>query len=409
MNKYEAWNSWKIDEGSIDAYTSVELAQIFHFACMIGYTEKATIYYALVRGVDMNGEPLCKDGDVAADLAKAGHLETLLALEKIGFDLTPHLDNALILAAEFGHRDMTRYLAQRGADGMAQEDAALTHVAQNNRADMLSDMLDYKSYPEAHLLKLALAAVKSQQKDILSTLLDHGLDIHAEEEAILATALSNSYTNSAFLTFLLEKGADPLFRNVGLKTTIRHTLVINTAWVLAQGADPLMLPQASYDAGMANKVLGDRLRTAIDAHTKQAETDASRILWKTAIDSPEYPALLALAIRGHQLRDVIRAIVEKPADERTRYLNSKMLNSPVGHTDVTLQELILRTGQHKNLFDPRLWQGRFGALKTLLDSLPAPLLQEIEKGTLDEIQRYDQAERTRIALKSKKKFYPDPR
>lgn len=409
MDKYEAWNSWKIDEGAIDSYTSVELAQIFHFACLIGYTEKATVFYRLVNGIDTNGEQLCKDADIAGDLARTGHLETLQALETIGFDITPHLDAALILAAEFGHRDMARYLAQRGADGMVQEEAALTHAAQKGSADMLSDILDYKTYPEAPLLKLALAAVKSQRQDVIATLLDHGLDIHADNEALLTTALSNSYTNKLFLNFLLAKGADPLFRNVALVTTIQHTTVINTDWVLAQGADPLMLPEKSYEAGMNHKVLGDRLRIAIAAHAQLAETDASRILWKTAIDGPEYPNLLVLAVRGQQLRDVVHAIVEKPIDERARYLNIDMLNTPIGKTDVTLKDLILRTGQHKNLFDARLWQGRFGELKTLLDSLPAPLLQEIEKGTLDEIQQYDQADRTRSALKSKKKFYPGPR
>lgn len=405
----DAWNSWQIAESAIDTHTSVELAQMFHFACLIGYSEKAVMLYRLIHDVMQSGNFLCNPADIAADLARTGHLDTLQRLEEIGFDLVPHLDAALLLAAEFGHADFALYLTQRGADASAYDAKALWHAVEKNHAGMLDDLLSYRSYPADLLHDIAAEAVVNIRTDILDVIFKHGFDIHHKEESLLCKALSVNRTYPRMLDYLHAHGATVMqHEELPLQKAIAQVSLRHVEWALFHGADPLFLPPKPYESGMKSTVLSGVLRRAMAFRMQEARDLFDPAAWKDVAAAPHADDMLAAAIRGGSLRLAIDAIIAQPR-ARDSLINESALQSPINGRSLTMLDMIIRTGQHKALCDARLWRGRMAELERIVALLPENLRTDIGTGVFDDLKEYDRADQRRIALKSKRHGFPPPR
>lgn len=115
------------------------------------------------------------NNDALSVAAKFGHLEIVKLLLAAGADIHTTYDRALINAVDYGHLEVVRLLLEKGADVEANNNLALSLAVGNNYLE------------------------------IVKLLLDNGADIHNDDEIIIFIA--RKCDNKQMIELLLDRGA----------------------------------------------------------------------------------------------------------------------------------------------------------------------------------------------------------
>ena len=151
--------------------------------------------------------------------ASYGNIENFQFLIQHGLRLTPGLNfnfmTPLMSAAERGELEMVKFLVSLGEDidgSMDWDDAtAIAIAAKNGHLDVVKYLADLGADLEAHIFSntLLMLAVESQNKEMVSYLVEKGLDVNdVNYDGFSATALAAKVGNFEIIKYLIENGAD---------------------------------------------------------------------------------------------------------------------------------------------------------------------------------------------------------
>ena len=133
--------------------------------------------------------------------AGEGHLDVLKYLVNLGANIPPY---ALIEAVSNNHFDVVKYLV--GEKKMRPSDAALTRALLFERREIVKYLIEHGANVHAENDYALRWAARAGHFDLVRLLVEKGANIHAENEYALLWAVENGHFE--IVRFLIEHGAD---------------------------------------------------------------------------------------------------------------------------------------------------------------------------------------------------------
>lgn len=225
--KYYVRNSERNNESKKNAAEDKALlGNALILAAMYGHL--SIVKYLHDKGADIH----TNDDEALRESAYYGHYDIVRFLIKKGANVSANEDEAVRSAAQKEHLDIVQYLIKHGANIHARDDEALDTAVERGRLNVVSfifnDTVDINR-------ALYLAACYGRI-NIITFLLEHGADIHADNDYALASAAQNGHLDT--VKFLVEHGSDINASNdVALRTAVKNEHLHIVKYLVEHGAN----------------------------------------------------------------------------------------------------------------------------------------------------------------------------
>lgn len=169
-------------------------------------------------------------------LARQGETEKIKELLENGFDLRlgediPVGEEAILWAAEKGHTETVKLLAQHGVNVQSYLNAPLRSAIDLGHAETVQALLDLGANPDCKKDILFVPAREGHTK-VVEILLDHGADIHVYQDSLLYWAAVNGRIET--IKLMLQRGADiPGNREKALTGSVAYGHIETTKFLLS--------------------------------------------------------------------------------------------------------------------------------------------------------------------------------
>ena len=172
------------------------LYRLSRFVRAAALGDVAVLCTMVAAGVDENGKSL-----LAAPVARAPVRKAAL----MRVPPQPHqMDVALLAAVSAGHTQAVELLIAAGSNVDGGDGAALRSAAENGHPEVVRVLLNASADPDE--LDVMLVACGCGRLSIVQVLLEHGVDLHAADDAALREACACGHAEIAQL--LIEHGAN---------------------------------------------------------------------------------------------------------------------------------------------------------------------------------------------------------
>lgn len=389
-----AWESWKIDEKNLSAYTAAQRHSFFRHAIVLGLEDKALMLFRTLDAADID------PGQILVDIAKQGHIHVFDALVAAGLSFhETQLNNAFTVAVDFVRADFAVHLLKAGADVHFRDDIAyISALGQpQGKTDMLAALLAYEQLPQEKLCDYAHTVLAAKRIDMFATIVEAGgLDVSAHAEKLLCAAVTTKPTYVESIRALVDHGADIHINDEApFRAALADRNALSVQYLVRRlGVDPMMLPADIMPSDYSSNVVYDVILKGLKFHAQSAAESLAEaplpnvLLARTQTFYGFSP--LAACVRAGLLCKAVSAVVKLPLAERAQYMTADDFLANISPTQTVL-DIVIRTGQVAELFTPALWGGRTAEAMRLWEHIDGETRTKITDAPFLELQRYEAA------------------
>jgi ankyrin repeat protein len=214
------WSLQQQHPGNRYAPPSATDIELFKHYCLLEcagrFGDVAVIQSMVEAGVDERVEPLLRARakglgvrvvDNALKLAASyGHVQAVMLLLQRGANVHADGDYALRWASHNGHAAVVQLLIQRGANVHAGHDLALRHASKNGHAAVVKLLIHHGAHVHALDDRALRVASEKGRVEVVQVLIQHGADVHARNDWALQHASKSGRMD--VVQVLVQHGAD---------------------------------------------------------------------------------------------------------------------------------------------------------------------------------------------------------
>ncbi len=159
-----------------------------------------------------------KTDEMITTMVYEGSVEGVSMMLSEGVNIHPHHDD-MIVASEWGHLEVVKYLVEHGADVHAEDDAALELASMNGYLKIVEYLTEKGANIHTEDDWALRHACQSGHLEVVRYLVEHGANVHAGDDEPIKWAIQQGHLN--IVRYLVENGADvrvyPVRRGYALK------------------------------------------------------------------------------------------------------------------------------------------------------------------------------------------------